>query len=109
MKGTRLEDIIVKVGGGSGFKFILLLRLVPILPWELQNYIAGVSRVTLPSYLLATLLGSSPLSLALVLLGAAAKNPASWQFPAAILLTAVILLAPIIYVAIRNRKRQKAV
>jgi len=103
LRGSRLEDMLQRANHG-GFGFVLLLRLVPLMPWELQNYVAGVSAVPVPIYLLATLLGSAPLSIALVLLGAAAKDPASWQFLAALALTAVVLLAPILTVVYQNRR-----
>jgi uncharacterized membrane protein YdjX (TVP38/TMEM64 family) len=104
LKGRRLDSFYQRANQGSGFSFILLLRLVPVMPWELQNYVAGVTRVSVVTYLLATLLGSAPLSIALVILGAAAKNPTSWQFFAALALTGVILVTPILIVTLRNRK-----
>ncbi len=102
LRGTRLEDVFQRANRG-GFRFVLLLRLVPVMPWELQNYVAGVSAVPVPTYLLATLLGSAPLSIALVILGAAVKNPGSWQFLAALALTGVVLLVPIVTVALQNK------
>ncbi len=105
LAGTRFQGVLARANQGSGFGFILLLRLVPVMPWELQNYVAGVTRVALPAYLAATLLGSAPLSIALVILGAAAREPGSWQFFAALALTAVILIAPIAVVAIRSRRK----
>jgi uncharacterized membrane protein YdjX (TVP38/TMEM64 family) len=105
LKGTRTENFYQKAYHGSGFSFILLLRLVPVMPWELQNYVAGLTPVSIVTYLAATVLGSAPLSIALVILGATAKNPGSWQFFAALALTGVTLLGPILFVAIRNKKR----
>ena len=107
LKGHRLDDLYRQANQGSGFQFILLLRLVPLMPWELQNYVAGVTRVRVPVYLLATVLGSAPLSIALVILGAAAKNPSSWQFFAALALTAVVLLVPILVALLRRQKKTK--
>jgi uncharacterized membrane protein YdjX (TVP38/TMEM64 family) len=51
--------------------------------------------VRVPVYLLATVLGSAPLSIALVILGSAAKDMASWQFIAALAFAGFVLLAPI--------------
>jgi uncharacterized membrane protein YdjX (TVP38/TMEM64 family) len=104
LKGGRLDTYYQKANQGSGFAFVLLLRLVPVMPWELQNYVAGVTRVSIWTYLGATMLGSIPLSVALVILGSNAKDPTSWQFFASLALTGVILLAPILFVALRNRK-----
>jgi uncharacterized membrane protein YdjX (TVP38/TMEM64 family) len=103
--GGRLESIYQKVGGGSAFTFVLLLRLVPVLPWELQNYVAGVTPAPLGVYLLATLLGSAPLTLALALLGSAARDLSSWQFYAAGALALVVLVAPITIAALSRRRK----
>jgi uncharacterized membrane protein YdjX (TVP38/TMEM64 family) len=102
LKGTRLDDLLQRANRGS-FSSILLLRLVPVLPWELQNYVAGITQVKLATYLAATLLGSTPLSISLVLLGAAAKRPASWQFIAALALTGTVLVVPLVVVWVRRR------
>jgi uncharacterized membrane protein YdjX (TVP38/TMEM64 family) len=107
LKGTRVENFYRRAYQNNGFRFVLMLRLVPVMPWELQNYVAGVTQVSVPSYMLATILGSAPLSIALVILGATFKNPGSWQFFAALALTAVILLVPIAYVTLSSRASRK--
>ena len=106
VKGTRLDNLLQKANQG-GFTFILLLRLIPVMPWEMQNYVAGISKVKLPTYLAATLLGSTPLSVALVILGAAAKRPGSWQFIAALALTGTVLAVPLAIVSIRRRRAKR--
>ncbi len=106
VKGTRLDNLLQKANQG-GFTFILLLRLIPIMPWEMQNYVAGISQVKLPTYLVATLLGSTPLSVALVILGAAAKHPNSWQFIAALALTGTVLAVPLGIVWVRRRREKQ--
>ena len=103
LKGSRLDDLLQKANRG-GFTFILLLRLVPLMPWELQNYVAGITQVKLPTYLAATLLGCAPLSVALVILGAAAKQPTSWQFYAALALTGAVVAVPLVTVWVRSRR-----
>jgi len=107
LRGKRLEEIYQQSEGGKGFTFILLMRLVPVIPWEIQNYIAGLTKIALPTYLLATLLGILPLSTSLVLLGSAVRDPTSWQFFAAIGVTVVVALVPTVIVAVRNRKRKR--
>jgi uncharacterized membrane protein YdjX (TVP38/TMEM64 family) len=105
IKGSRIESFYRRLDSGNGFNFVLLLRLVPVMPWELQNYVAGVTRVTLPTYMLATLLGSIPMTVCLALLGSEIKNPASWQFVGAVALTGIVLVAPIVVFYLRTKRK----
>jgi uncharacterized membrane protein YdjX (TVP38/TMEM64 family) len=108
LKGSKLNKYYEMMKSEKGgFTFILLLRLVPVLPWELQNYVAGVTPIAIPKYLLATILGCTPMTLSLALLGAAAKKPDSWQFPAAIGLVVVVLVVPILIMVVKSRKGGK--
>jgi len=104
IKGTRVESFYKRLDRGNGFNFILLLRLVPVMPWEMQNYVAGVTRVTLPVYLVATLLGSVPMTVCLALLGSTIKNPVSWQFLGSLLLAGAVLIVPIVVFYLRSKR-----
>ncbi len=53
----------------KGFVYILLLRVIPILNFDLVSYVAGISRLKLRSYIFATILGVLPGTLAYNLLG----------------------------------------
>lgn len=44
----------------EGFLAMLLLRLVPVIPYVFLNYLAGFASIGLPKYLLATFLGMVP-------------------------------------------------
>ena len=46
---------------GNSFSVVLLSRLIPVLPSAAVNYAAGLSFMTFPSFLLATLLGKIPM------------------------------------------------
>ncbi|XP_057535979.1 uncharacterized protein LOC130814023 [Amaranthus tricolor] len=58
----------------SGFKIVLLLRLVPLLPFNLLNYLLSVTPVNLGSYILATWLGMMPITFAFVYVGTTLKD-----------------------------------
>ncbi|XP_057805962.1 uncharacterized protein LOC131020928 [Salvia miltiorrhiza] len=58
----------------SGFKIVLLLRLVPLLPFNMLNYLLSVTSVPLVPYLLASWLGMMPITLALVYVGTTLKD-----------------------------------
>jgi len=105
MKGGKLERFINQWDDGSGFKFVFILRIVPVLPWEMQNYVAGVTKIKLPAYFLATFLGMIPMSLGLVLVGAAAKQPGSWQFYAALVYAAAAFLVPMAVLYFQQKRK----
>ncbi|CAD5311597.1 unnamed protein product [Arabidopsis thaliana] len=59
----------------SGFKIVLLLRVVPILPFNMLNYLLSVTPVRLGEYMLATWLGMmQPITFALVYVGTTLKD-----------------------------------
>jgi uncharacterized membrane protein YdjX (TVP38/TMEM64 family) len=64
-----------------------------------------VTEVKLPSYLIATVLGMTPLTVGLVLIGATAKQPGSWQFYTSLAYMAVVFLGPILAVFLQQRKK----
>lgn len=55
--------------GRNALVFVALLRLTPILPFTAQNWLLGLTAVRTGPYLLATVLGLAPGTLAMVWLG----------------------------------------
>ncbi len=53
----------------NSFMFILYLRLMPIIPYELQNYIAGLVDISISKFILASFIGLLPGTFALIYLG----------------------------------------
>ena len=71
----------------NGFTAVLLVRLVPNLPFDIQNYGLGFSRVRFKAYAPATVLGMIPGSFAYVYLGYSLTDPAQlWKLGLAVLL-----------------------
>ncbi|KAK2358067.1 hypothetical protein P8452_77257 [Trifolium repens] len=58
----------------SGFKIVFLLRLVPLLPFNMLNYLLSVTPVPLGEYALGSWLGMMPLTVALVYAGTTLKD-----------------------------------
>ncbi|XXG83459.1 hypothetical protein AAC387_Pa10g1205 [Persea americana] len=58
----------------SGFKIVLLLRLVPLLPFSMLNYLLSVTPISIGEYMLASWLGMMPITLALVYIGTTVKD-----------------------------------
>lgn len=57
--------------GREGFKFVFLLRLSPLLPFSISNYLYGLTSVNLLDYVLGSWLGMLPGTIAYVSGGAA--------------------------------------
>ena len=87
---ARLDEKL----GEHAFKAVLLIRLLPNVPFDIQNYGLGFSRVTFGPYLLATVLGLIPWSIAYAYLGDSLRNPTQyWQVLAAVGLVAALIMA----------------
>jgi len=80
-----------------GFQVIFFLRLIPLIPFNVFNYIAGLSKVGARDYILGTFLGIIPGTFAYVYLGSALTHIYSWQFVGAVGLLILLTLIPIFY------------
>lgn len=58
----------------SGFKIVLLLRLVPLLPFNILNYLLSVTPISLGTYMLASWIGMMPITGVLVYVGTTIKD-----------------------------------
>ncbi len=87
LAGGRLRSLKQRVEG-SPFGSIVLLRLAPGVPATLLNYAAGLTRIRLRTFVLASALGGAPRTFAYVALGGAIGN-----FSSPLSLVAVALLA----------------
>ena len=58
----------------EGWRFVAFVRLVPLFPFNLLNYALGLTRIPLPSYVVATFLGMLPGTVAYVYLGYAGRE-----------------------------------
>jgi uncharacterized membrane protein YdjX (TVP38/TMEM64 family) len=107
LQGRKLDEIYQQSSGSQGFWFILLMRAVPILPWEVQNYVAGLTKVSVPAFVFGTMLGVIPGTFSLVFLGASVTSPDPWQRYAAIVLKIITALVPVVAIYIRNRRNKR--
>jgi uncharacterized membrane protein YdjX (TVP38/TMEM64 family) len=53
----------------NSFMFILYMRLIPLIPYELQNYIAGLIDISVGKFIIATFIGLLPGTFFLIYLG----------------------------------------
>jgi len=82
-----------------GFETVLMLRLIPLFPFDFVNYASGLSAIRYRSYIGATLLGVIPGLTAYIFLGGSLANPY-------LLIPTVVLFAFISWVAHRHHKKQ---
>lgn len=52
-----------------GTKIIFLTRLIPLIPFDLISYMAGITKLKFKNYLIATVLGAFPRTLMLAIMG----------------------------------------
>lgn len=87
-----------------GFLAILYLRLIPVVPFNALNYVAGVTGVSLRDFVAGTALGIVPGTFAFAALGGSFQDPTSPTFLTAVGL--LVLLAaggPLLNRVVRTR------
>ncbi|MGE0257218.1 MAG: TVP38/TMEM64 family protein [Alphaproteobacteria bacterium] len=113
---VRLRALLARAEKG-GWRTVAMVRLLPLIPHSLTNYAFGLTRVGLVAYVIGSLLGQLPLTIAYADLGAAGGKAmlegAGWHaglfWPTAIGLgtLGVSLLIPV--VARRRLRREAAI
>jgi uncharacterized membrane protein YdjX (TVP38/TMEM64 family) len=63
--------------GRDEWKVVLLTRMIPFFPFKLSNYIFGISRFSLSSFVLGTLFGIVPITVTNVYIGSLAADLAT--------------------------------
>ncbi|HTN43987.1 MAG TPA: TVP38/TMEM64 family protein [Nitrospiria bacterium] len=86
-----------------GFEVIFFLRLIPLIPFNALDYMAGISKIGTRDYILGTFLGIIPGTFAYVYLGSTLTHIRSWGFTLAIGLLILLSLIPIFY---KRRKKR---
>ncbi|HWM49258.1 MAG TPA: VTT domain-containing protein [Xanthobacteraceae bacterium] len=74
--GPRLARLIAGVEA-EGWRFVALVRLVPLFPFNLTNYALGLTRIPLSHYVIASLIFMAPGTLAFTWLGYAGREAAA--------------------------------
>ncbi len=90
-RGARLEALEQRFGG-RGFPAMLLLRLIPLVPFNALNYAAGATAIGTRDYMLATFIGIAPGVFVFTALGAGLSDPLSPLFIGAVVLLVAMSL-----------------
>jgi phospholipase D1/2 len=108
LAGDRLAGLRSRLTGGGGLGVVLFVRVVPVAPYSVINYVAGSVRLNLRDYVLGTAIGLTPTIIGLTLfadrLAVALKNPSARQLglAAAVLVVVVVLSLALRYVVVRR-------
>ena len=70
--GPRLQGIMRSVDE-EGWRFVAFVRLVPIFPYNIVNYLLGLTRIPFHHYILATVVFMAPSTVAYTWLGHAGR------------------------------------
>ena len=71
--GPRLQDVMRHVDT-EGWKFVAFLRLVPVFPYNVMNYLLGLTRIPFHHYILATAVFMAPSTIAYTWIGYAGRE-----------------------------------
>lgn len=113
LAGDRRFRAIDRAVTEEGFRAVLLLRLSPLFPYNLQNYVFGGTGVRFRDYVVASWIGMLPGTLLYVWLGAGARSLAeavtgAGASPAARALFVVGLVATAAAVGFVGRRARQA-
>jgi len=108
-KFKALDDGLAK----KGFLTVLFFRIVPILPYEVLNYVCGLSKMKFKDYFLATFLGLIPGVIISAFFGGtignikSLKDLFSIELVIALGLLGLLIIIPVIYQYIKRKKGKK--
>lgn len=90
--GARFQNLLDRVAA-YGFRIILYLRIVPVIPYNALNLLAGASPIEFRDYFLASTLGMVPGTVLFAFLGDTLWHPGSPRFMLALGLIAACFAA----------------
>jgi uncharacterized membrane protein YdjX (TVP38/TMEM64 family) len=88
--GPRFETMMKRIAR-NGFQIILYLRIVPVIPYNALNLLAGATPITFRDYFWASMIGMIPGTILFAFLGDALWHPLSPRFFVALGLIGVSL------------------
>lgn len=86
-----------------GFRTMLIMRVVPIFPYDPVSYLAGLSNIRFRDYVAATAIGMLPGAFAYNVLGYSLTDMLSPTFLVAVVLVIVVMFTPLVYHFVKNK------
>lgn len=100
----KVKKIFLNPTGTSQGVFFLF-RLIPLISYNLINYMAGVLRIRFLPYFILSLIGITPGIFAFIYLGKQIHDPSSPQFKLAILFLALLTAVSLLLLRIFNKRQ----
>jgi uncharacterized membrane protein YdjX (TVP38/TMEM64 family) len=97
--GAARLDALERIVGRGQVRTLLVLRLIPLVPFSLMCYVCGLGRVPLPRYAWTTLAGMLPQLVLVTLLGSRLEHPRLTDpllWAPALAMIALVLIAPML-------------
>jgi uncharacterized membrane protein YdjX (TVP38/TMEM64 family) len=111
--GPRVQSVIRSVET-DGWQFVAFIRLVPVFPYPLANYLLGLTRIPFAQYMLATIICALPSTIAYTWVGYVGRSAVSGHMENiryalfGIGLLAIVLMGPRLYKMFRKSKAAAA-
>lgn len=80
----------------KGFVIVLICRLIPIMPYNVINYVSGLTNISIKNYLLATFTGILPGTVVFLNVGDKILNIGSMEFYISIILVVLLTVVSIL-------------
>ena len=93
------DDQIVE----HGFRTMLIMRIVPIFPYDPVSYLAGLSKIRFRDYTAATAIGMVPGAFAYNVLGYSLTDILSPTFLMALALVVIVMFTPLVYHFVKHK------
>ncbi|MCX7018029.1 MAG: TVP38/TMEM64 family protein [bacterium] len=81
----------------NGFRWLLYMRLFPLSNATVTNLVGGVSGMKYRSFLGATILGYTPLTIVFAVFGSSAAKKSWWQFFIGALILVIVIVSQMLY------------
>lgn len=104
-KSPKMQKIINTINDKSG-ALLFYIRLIPTIPFEVQNYAAGLTKIAPRTFFLATLFGIMPVIIILNFFGNALQDIGSTQFFIVLVILIVFMSGPPLYYWIHTKLKK---
>ncbi|OAI88976.1 hypothetical protein AYO36_02185 [Exiguobacterium sp. KKBO11] len=91
----------------NGFLVVLVVRLIPLFPFDAISYASGLSKIRFKQFAIANYLGIIPGAFVYNNIGSSLRDPFSWQFFVAIGLYVLFFAVGLVAQRILKNKRNK--